>query len=72
MLSLSLSLSFRFPFSADKQPVVGVVYNFVLDQFFSTKKGAGALLDGKPIRVSKCTGEPSENLALVWCMSDYL
>ena len=79
MYALSLSLSFRFPFSAvsiamalNKQPVVGVVYNFVLDQLFSARKGAGALVDGKPIRVSKCTGEPSENLAFMWCISDYL
>ena len=69
-LSLSLplplppSISFSFPFSAvsiamalNKQPVVGVVYNFILDQLFSARKGSGALLDGKPIRVSKCTGE---------------
>lgn len=51
-----------FPFSAvsigmvlNKQPVVGVVYNFVLDQLYTARKGTGALLNGKPIRVSKCT-----------------
>ena len=41
----------------NKKPVVGVVYNFVLDQMYSARKGAGALLNGKPIRVSQCTGE---------------
>lgn len=52
-----------YPFSAvsigltvDKQPVVGVVYNFNLDQMFAAKKGSGATLNGKPISVSKCTG----------------
>ena len=71
-LSLSLSHThthththlLKFPFSAvsialalHKQPVVGVVYNIVLDQMYSARKGAEALLDGKPLRVSKCTGE---------------
>lgn len=53
-----------FPFSAvsiglavNKTPVVGVVYNFNLDQLFAAKKGGGATLNGKPIQVSKCTGD---------------
>ena len=53
-----------FPFSAvsiglavKKQPVVGVVYNFNLDQMFAAKKGGGATLNGNPLQASKCTGE---------------
>jgi myo-inositol-1(or 4)-monophosphatase len=34
------------------QPVVGVVYAPVLDMLFSSAKGAGATLNGEPIRVS--------------------
>ncbi|KAL5467589.1 hypothetical protein EMCRGX_G031844 [Ephydatia muelleri] len=41
-----------------KEPVVGVVYNFILDQLYSAKKGHGATLNGKPIRVSGCTDIP--------------
>ena len=33
-----------------------MVYNFILDQLYSAKKGHGATLNGKPIRVSGCTG----------------
>ncbi len=53
-----------FPFSAisiglavNKQPVVGVVYNFNLDQMFAAKKGGGATMNGEPISVSECTGK---------------
>ena len=60
---LIVYLSARFPFSAvsigltvNKTPVVGVVYNFILDQMFAAKKGGGATMNGKPIQVSKCTG----------------
>ncbi len=56
-------LSFRIPFSAvsiglaiDKTPVVGVVYNFFLDQMFAARKGGGATMNGSSIHVSKCTG----------------
>ena len=52
-----------FPFSAvsiglavNKEAVMGVVYNFNLDQMFAAKKGGGATMNGKPIKVSKCTG----------------
>ena len=38
------------------QPVVGVVYNFALNQLFAAKKGAGATMNGDPIHVSQCTG----------------
>ena len=52
-----------FPFSAvsigltvNKQPVVGVVYNFNLDQMFAARKGGGATMNGKPIESSNCSG----------------
>lgn len=57
-----------FPFSAvsiglavGKQPVVGVVYNFILDQMFAAKKGGGATMNGSPMKVSGCTGECKAN-----------
>ena len=52
-----------FPFSAvsiglvvKKRPVMGVVYNFILDQLFAARSGYGATMNGRPIAVSKCTG----------------
>ena len=41
------------------QSVVGVIYNFVLNQLFAAKKGGGATMNGEPIHVSSCTGEPT-------------
>lgn len=56
-----------FPYSAvsiglavNKQPVVGVVYNFIQDQMFIAKKGGGATMNGNPIRASNCTGKKSK------------
>ena len=43
--------------AVNKESVVGVVYNFHLDQLFAAKKGGGATMNGKPIHVSQCTGE---------------
>jgi fructose-1,6-bisphosphatase/inositol monophosphatase family enzyme len=55
----------RFPFTCvsialavQQEAVVGVVYNFVLDQMFAAKKGGGATMNGKQIHVSTCTGQP--------------
>jgi myo-inositol-1(or 4)-monophosphatase len=52
----------RFPFTCvsialavQQEAVVGVVYNFVLDQMFAAKKGGGATMNGKQIHVSTCT-----------------
>lgn len=47
------------------QTVVGVIYNFVLEQLFAAKKGGGATMNGEPIHVSSCTGQcpPSPSLA---------
>ena len=39
-----------------KKPVLGVVYNPVLDEFFAAREGRGAYLNGERIRVSE-TGE---------------
>ncbi len=35
------------------QPLVGVVYAPMLEELFSAQRGAGAMLNGKPIRVSQ-------------------
>ena len=52
-----------FPYSAvsiglavNKEPVVGVIYNFNQDQLFAAKKGGGATLNGETIKASRCTG----------------
>jgi len=37
----------------DKQLVVGVVYNPILDELFTAVRGSGAFLNGNPIHVSK-------------------
>jgi|SRR5579863_4593405 len=42
----------------DGEPIVGVVFNPVADEFFSAARGKGAFLNGKPIHVS-----PVEKLA---------
>lgn len=39
-----------------KEPVVGVVYNPILQECFAAAKGAGATLNGKTIRCSQETG----------------
>jgi myo-inositol-1(or 4)-monophosphatase len=39
-------------FALKKQVVVGVVYNPVLDELFTAKRGGGAFFNGKPISVS--------------------
>ncbi|MGA3299141.1 MAG: inositol monophosphatase family protein, partial [Candidatus Acidiferrales bacterium] len=36
----------------DGEPIVGVVFNPVSDELFSTMRGAGAFLNGKPVHVS--------------------
>ncbi|CAH1269417.1 IMPA1 [Branchiostoma lanceolatum] len=38
--------------SVNKEVVVGVVYNAILDQMFTGQLGKGAFMNGKPIRVS--------------------
>lgn len=39
-----------------KQMVLGIVYNPVLEQLFTARKGRGAFLNGEPIHVSKIQG----------------
>lgn len=36
---------------------IGIVYNPVLKQLFTARRGKGAFLNGKPIRSSKVDGE---------------
>ncbi|KAI7843873.1 hypothetical protein COHA_002420 [Chlorella ohadii] len=52
----------RFPFSCvsigltiGKRPVVGVVYNPILNELYHAVVGGGAFLNGQPIRVSETT-----------------
>ncbi|CAH1164915.1 unnamed protein product [Phyllotreta striolata] len=37
----------------NKQPVIGIVYNPMLEQLFTARKGQGAYLNGQPIKVSQ-------------------
>ncbi|CAD1469172.1 unnamed protein product, partial [Heterotrigona itama] len=37
----------------NKTTEIGVVYNPILEQFFSARRGQGAFLNGAPIRVSR-------------------
>jgi myo-inositol-1(or 4)-monophosphatase len=39
----------------DKEPVLGVVYNPVLEELFVAERGRGATLNGRPIHVSQAT-----------------
>lgn len=40
-----------------KEMVIGIVYNPVLEQLFTARKGQGAFLNGTPIRTSKIQGK---------------
>lgn len=40
----------------NKVPVVGVVYNPIMNELFEGTRGGGAFLNGKPIRTSGVTG----------------
>jgi len=42
-----------------KEMVLGIVYNPILEQLFTARKGRGAFLNGKPIQVSKVQGNES-------------
>ncbi len=48
------------------QPVLGIVYNFMLDEFFQAAKGRGAFCNGHPIRVSKRELERSAVVVAGW------
>ncbi|XP_018336067.1 inositol monophosphatase 1 [Agrilus planipennis] len=37
----------------DRQPEIGIIYNPMLEQLFTARKGEGAFLNGKPIKVSQ-------------------
>jgi len=45
-----------------KEMVLGIVYNPILEQLFTARKGRGAFLNGKPIQVSKVQGNLSRDL----------
>jgi len=40
-----------------KEPQIGIITNPVLGQFFEARKGQGALLNGKPMKVSSVNGK---------------
>lgn len=40
-----------------KEMVIGIVYNPILEELFTARRGHGALLNGKPIRVSEIQGK---------------
>ena len=40
----------------NKEAHIGIIYNPVLDQMYTAKRGQGAQLNGKPIHVSEETG----------------
>ena len=42
----------------NKEPVLGIIYNPILDQMFTAKIGQGTFMNGNPIRVSGQTGMP--------------
>jgi len=46
----------------NKKPYIGIVYNPILDEYFSAKVGEGAYCNGKKISV---TGESEFNLSLI-------
>ncbi|MCI8489164.1 MAG: inositol monophosphatase [Lachnospiraceae bacterium] len=52
----------------DGEPLLGMVYNPYRDELFYAKKGEGAYLNQKPIRVS---AEPLENSILIFGTSPY-
>lgn len=41
----------------NKEMVIGIVYNPVLEQLFTARKGRGAFLNNKPIKVSNVQGK---------------
>lgn len=64
----TLNFVHRFPhscisvaFAVEKELVIGIVYNPMLNQLFTAQKGKGAFLNGKPIHTSK-TKELSQSL----------
>jgi len=40
----------------EKKPVIGIIYNPILEQMYTAKVGQGSFLNGKPIRVSNQKG----------------
>lgn len=45
----------------NKEPIIGITYNPVLEQLFSAQKGKGAFLNGQKISVSKVDGKLLHN-----------
>jgi len=47
-------LAISIGFAVNKQVVVGVVYNPILNEMFTATKGGGAFKNGAPIKISSC------------------
>lgn len=43
--------------SIAKEMTIGIVYNPILEQLFTARKGAGAFLNGRPIKTSSIHGK---------------
>lgn len=52
------------------QPVLGIIYNFSLDEFFIARKGGGAFCNGHPIQVSGRELKRSAVVAAGWLPDD--
>lgn len=50
------------------QVVVGVIYNFFIDQLFSAMKGGGAFMNEQPIHVSHCNGTSPLSVCMCVCV----
>ena len=47
--------------SINKEMRIGIVYNPILEQLFTARKGRGAFLNGRPIKTSKVQGLLTKN-----------
>lgn len=52
--------------AVDRELVVGIIYNPAANEMFTTQKGHGAFLNGKPIQVSGATMVCIQTLCLMW------
>lgn len=52
--------------AVDRELVVGIIYNPAANEMFTTQKGHGAFLNGKPIQVSGATTVCIQTLCLMW------
>ena len=64
--------------SIKKEMVIGIVYNPVLEQLFTARRGRGAFLNNKPIKVSNVQGKlkllfrKSQYSQLIYCYKRFV